>query len=237
MQRKAASLVDFSRCAGDGKRCLLRLAHSKFIGLGCLSAVADCNCFSIMICNRQNRFLCRFGGQLAAFPENRFICIVLVVHLNRQTTQVKLLSAGVGQFIRLLGNYNCTHSLFRSCDCHTLADGFRIVGGGRHLCKEVVGGICGQAGEDAPRLPGAGVCIGGGAVSVADCRAGIAGFYHSLIQSNLRRAVRLPGKRDLIRSRAYLHCKVLLYQVIVAATIFVVSSREGVLSHIANRST
>ncbi len=120
--------------------CLLRLAHSKYIGLGCLSAVADCNCFSIMICNRQHRFLCRFGGQLAAFPENRFICIVLVVHLNRQTAQVKLLSAGVGQFIRLLGNFNCTHSLFRSCDCHALADGFCIVCSCCCFCKEVVGG-------------------------------------------------------------------------------------------------
>ena len=186
--------------------------------------------------NGQHRALGGIGGQLVGVPANGFAGVVAIAYLHRQAVQIQRLAAGVGQLGGLGLDGNAADLFFGGGNRHACADGFRIVGGGPHLCEEVVCGICGQAGEHAPRLPGAGVCIGGGAVSVADCCAGVAGFYLSLLQGDLRGAVRLPGKGDLIRSRAYLHCKVLLYRVIVVATIFVVSSREGVLSYIANRS-
>ena len=235
-QGKGVPVVDGSGLAGDGKSRLLCLTHGKCIGFGRFSAIADGDSFSAMPGNGQHRALGGIGGQLVGVPANGFAGVVAIAYLHRQAVQIQRLAAGVGQLGGLGLDGNAADLFFGGGNRHACADGFRIVGGGPHLCEEVVCGICGQAGEHAPRLPGAGVCIGGGAVSVADCRAGIAGFYHSLIQSNLRGAVRLPGQRDLIRSRAYLHCKVLLYRVIVAATIFVVSSREGVLSHIANRS-
>ena len=185
--------------------------------------------------NGQHRALGGIGGQLAAVPANGFAGVVAIAYLHRQTAQVQLLAAGVGQLGGLGLDGNAADLFFGGGNRHACADGFRIVGGGLHLCEEVVGGVGVQTREYTLRLPVCGgfICD---VVAVSNCCTGIVGFYHSLIQSNLRRADRLPGQRDLIRSRAYLHCKVLLYRVIVAATIFVVSSREGVLSHIANRS-
>ena len=234
-QGKGVPVVDGSGLAGDGKSRLLCLTHGKCIGFGRFSAIADGDSFSAMPGNGQHRALGGIGGQLVGVPANDFAGVVSIAYLHRQAVQIQRLAAGVGQLGGLGLDGNAADLFFGGGNCHACADGFRIVGGGRHLCKEVVGGICGQAGEYFLCLPLTGGCVGG-IHAVADCRAGIAGFYHSLIQSNLRGAVRLPGKGDLIRSRAYLHCKVLLYRVIVAATIFVVSSREGVLSHIANRS-
>ena len=185
--------------------------------------------------NGQHRALGRFGGQLVGVPANGFSGVVSIAYLHRQAVQIQRLAAGVGQLGGLGLDGNAADLFFGGGNRHACADGFRIVGGGLHLCEEVVGGVGGQTREYTLRLPVCGgfICD---VVAVSNCCTGIAGFYHSLIQSNLRGAVRLPGQRDLIRSRAYLHCKVLLYRVIVAATIFVVSSREGVLSYIANRS-
>ena len=234
-QGKGVPVVDGSGLAGDGKSRLLCLTHGKCIGFGRFSAIADGDSFSAMPGNGQHRALGGIGGQLVGVPANGFAGVVSIAYLHRQAVQIQRLAAGVGQLGGLGLDGNAADLFFGGGNCHACADGFRIVGGGPHLCEEVVCGICGQAGEYFLCLPLTGGCVGG-IHAVADCRAGVAGFYHSLIQSNLRGAVRLPGQRDLIRSRAYLHCKVLLYRVIVAATIFVVSSREGVLSYIANRS-
>ena len=234
-QGKGVPVVDGSGLAGDGKSRLLCLTHGKCIGFGRFSAIADGDSFSAMPGNGQHRALGGIGGQLVGVPANGFAGVVSIAYLHRQAVQIQRLAAGVGQLGGLGLDGNAADLFFGGGNCHACADGFRIVGGGRHLCKEVVGGICGQAGECFLCLPLTGGCVGG-IHAVADCCAGVAGFYLSLLQGDLRGAVRLPGKGDLIRSRAYLHCKVLLYRVIVAATIFVVSSREGVLSYIANRS-
>ena len=200
LQRKAASFVDGAGCAGDEKSRLRCLAHSKYIGLGCFSAVADRDCLAIMFCDRQHCSLSRGGGQLAAGPCEGFICVVVVVHLYRQTAQIQCLPAGVGQVGGLGSNLDSAHSFFGGGDRYSLADGFRIVAAGLRLCKEVVGRIGGQTRKLTPCLPVVRSFIQG-VVSVSNRCASIAGFYHSLIQSNLRGAVRLPGKRNLIRGR------------------------------------
>ena len=234
-QGKGVPVIDGGRCAGDREGRLCALRYSEGIGGGGFTAIADGDSFSAMPGNGQHRALGGIGGQLVGVPANGFAGVVAIAYLHRQAAQIQRFAVGVGQLGGLGLDGNAADLFFGGGNCHACANGFRIVGGGPHLCEEVVCGICGQAGEYFLCLPLTGGCVGG-IHAVADCRAGVAGFYHSLIQSNLRGAVRLPGQRDLIRSRAYLHCKVLLYRVIVAATIFVVSSREGVLSYIANRS-
>lgn len=44
-----------------------------------------------MFCDRQHRSLGRDSGQLAAFPCESLTCIVVVVHLYRQTAQIQRL--------------------------------------------------------------------------------------------------------------------------------------------------
>ena len=180
LQRKAASLVDFARCADDGKSRLLCLAHGKCTGFSCFSAVVNLNFLAVMFCDRQHRSLGRVSGQLAAFPCESLTCIVVVVHLYRQTAQIQRLSAGIGQVGRLIDNLNPAHRLFRSCDCHALADGFCMVCSSFCFCKEIVGGVGGQTREYTLRLP---VCEGFicDVVAVSNRCAGVSGFYHSLV--------------------------------------------------------
>ena len=151
-----------------------------------------------MFCDRQHRSLSRGGGQLAAGPCEGFVCVIVVVHLYRQIAQIQCLPAGVRQVGGLGSNLDSAHGLFGGGDRYSLADGFRIVAAVLRLCKEVVGRIGGQTRKLTPCLPVVRSFIQG-VVSVSNRCASIAGFYYSLIQSNLRGAVRLPGKRNLIR--------------------------------------